>query len=106
MLTGHLAVCFGWFELLLSMQDSVKITLEEARIKSLANFMIEAGYNASLLERDAESFLATLRHVRHGMENGVGSQILLDLMNDEATHQPAITHLRVFSLSRLTESFL
>lgn len=69
--------------------------MEEARLRSMSNVMVEAGFDAMLIEDFAEETISLLRKVAEAVPLGTAEDVLEETFNDQMTQDYIITYIRV-----------
>ena len=92
-------MAFGYFEALIHHGDLDQFGREEARLKSIAPLMIQAGFAPMIVEDFADAVYDMLREIANAMAEGldVGS-LLVERFNEGMVQDYIITYLRVCSL--------
>ncbi|KAK4495406.1 hypothetical protein PRZ48_013737 [Zasmidium cellare] len=94
---GWRAVAFGYFEALIHHGDPDRFAMEEARLRSMMNVMVEAGFQAMMIEEFAEETISLLRKVAEAIPLGTAEDALSEAFNDQMTQDYIITHIRTIT---------
>lgn len=94
-LTFCTAVAFGYFEALIHHGDTDRFGMEEARLRSMSNIMVQAGFDEMLIEDFAEETIGLLRKVGDAIPLGTAEDVLDETFNDQMTQDYIITYIRV-----------
>lgn len=94
-LTHFIAVAYGYFEALIHHGDSDRFAMEEARLRSMTNTMIEAGFQEPLFEDFINETCDLLRKVTGAMPLGTAEDVLWETFNESMLQEYIITHIRV-----------
>ncbi|SMY29965.1 unnamed protein product [Zymoseptoria tritici ST99CH_1A5] len=95
---GWRAVAFGYFETLIHHGDSNRFAVEQARLTSMNNIMVQAGYNPMLFEDFFDETIDLLRQIGDAVSKGLdASEILIEKFNDAHLQMYIITHLRTLT---------
>ena len=91
-----LAVAFGYFESLLSLQDALQIQRELGRIKSLNALLDRVGQQEHLYEIFVDATEQVFSQVLDAVNQGIrDDSFLVDAFNSEYNSSAIITHFRV-----------
>lgn len=101
-----LAVAFGYFESLLSLQDALLIQRESNRIKSLCALLDRVGQQEHLYEIFVDATDQVFSDLLEAVNQGVRDEsFLVESFNNEYNSSAIITHFRV-SLNLFTTGLL
>lgn len=91
-----LAVAFGYFESLLSLQDALQIQRELGRIKSLNALLDRVGQQEHLYEIFVDATEQVFSQLLEAVNQGIrDDSFLVDAFNNEYNSSAIITHFRV-----------
>lgn len=91
-----LAVAFGYFESLLSLQDTLQIQRELGRIKSLSTLLDRVGQQEHLYEIFVDATEAVFSQLLDAVNQGIrDDSFLVESFNNEYNSSAVITHFRV-----------
>ncbi|KAM3422311.1 hypothetical protein BST61_g2670 [Cercospora zeina] len=92
---GWRAVAFGYYEALIHYGDLNRFGMEEARLKSIAPLMTQAGFNLSVIEDFSDEAFGLLRELANAMAEGLdAATLLVDKFNDDGVQNYIITYMR------------
>ncbi|KAL9526824.1 Ubiquitin thioesterase [Sphaerulina musiva] len=92
---GWRAVAFGYYEALIHHGDLNRFGMEEARLKSIAPLLIQAGFEPMMMEDFADAAYDLLREIANAAAEGLDAlSLLLERFNDEMLQDYIITYLR------------
>ncbi|KAF2206943.1 hypothetical protein CERZMDRAFT_52163 [Cercospora zeae-maydis SCOH1-5] len=92
---GWRAVAFGYYEALIHYGDLNRFGMEEARLKSIAPLMTQAGFNLSVIDDFSDEAFALLRDLANAMAEGLdAATLLVDKFNDDGVQNYIITYMR------------
>lgn len=89
------ALAFGYYEALLYHGDHSKIAAEMARLKSLNNLLVSAGYDQYMFDAFVEETLGLLDQTAASIPCQDDGAALLASFNDESISGAIIAHFRV-----------
>lgn len=93
---SFLAVAFGYYEALIHHGDLNRFGMEEARLKSIAPLMTQAGFNPTVIDDFADEAFDLLRELANAMAEGLDAGgLLVDKFNDDVVQNYIITYMRV-----------
>lgn len=91
-------MAFGYYEALIHHGDLNRFGMEEARLKSIAPLLIQAGFEPMMMEDFADAAYDLLREIANAAAEGLDAlSLLLERFNDEMLQDYIITYLRVRS---------
>ena len=91
----QLAVAFSYFETLQQMGNKQKFQEEEVRLKSLANYLHEVGFQEHQYEDFAEDMFDLLRETATTLDSPDGGAAILSAFNDPNRSMSILTYLKV-----------
>ncbi|PIA98140.1 Ubiquitin thioesterase otubain-like [Cercospora beticola] len=92
---GWRAVAFGYYEALIHHGDLNRFGMEEARLKSIAPLMTQAGFNPTVIDDFADEAFDLLRELANAMAEGLDAGgLLVDKFNDDVVQNYIITYMR------------
>lgn len=89
-------MAFGYFEALIHHGDSNRFGVEEARLRSLTNVVVQAGFSQMVFDDFADETYTLLREIANAVNEGHDAVALLfEKFNDSTIQDYIISHLRV-----------
>lgn len=96
LISGWLAVAFGYFENLFFLRDTMKVQSELARIKAMNALLDQVGHQEYLYESFVDATEETFGQVIDAIQKGVPDEgFLVEIFNDFSQSMSIITHFRV-----------
>ncbi|EME86592.1 uncharacterized protein MYCFIDRAFT_162177 [Pseudocercospora fijiensis CIRAD86] len=95
---GWRAVAFGYFEALIHHGDGNRFGMEEARLRSLGNVVLQSGYSQMVYEDFADTTYELLRELANAVNENVDAvALLLERFNEDIVQDYIISHLRALT---------
>lgn len=89
-------MAFGYYEALIHHGDLNRFGMEEARLKSIAPLLMQAGFEPMMMEDFADAAYDLLREIANAVAEGLDARALLvERFNDDGVQNYIITYLRV-----------
>ncbi|KXT00572.1 hypothetical protein AC578_5219 [Pseudocercospora eumusae] len=100
---GWRAVAFGYFEALIHHGDGNRFGMEEARLRSLGNVVLQAGFSQMVFEDFADTTYELLRELAIALnENQDAVALLLERFNEDVVQDYIVSHLRTLTAAWMT----